>query len=119
MASIARRFPVQALALLGLALGLSCSQGAAMAGSHEQGTWIEIPTRIDEIKVRYKPMGCKDNICTIEVQGLTKDEAISTELINCKAMTIRNGTSPVSSGWKAIAPGTVDMTMAQKVCHSH
>jgi hypothetical protein len=82
------------------------------------GAWIAIPTRVDELKVRYRPMGCKDGICAIEVQGLTRDEAISKESIDCKAMKIRNATSPVSTGWKTIAPGTVDMEMAHKVCHS-
>ena len=82
------------------------------------GGWIAIPTRIDEIKVRYRPLGCKDGICTIEVQGLSPGEAISSESIDCKAMKIRNATSPVSTGWKTIAPGTVDMEMAKKVCQS-
>ena len=118
MASIARRLPV--LALVGAGLSLACAQHRpAIANAPANDGWIAIPTRVDEIKVRYKPMGCKDEICTIAVEGLTKDEAISNESINCKDMTIRNATSPVSTGWKAIAPGTVDMTMAHKVCHNH
>ena len=105
---------------MGAGLSLTFAQhGPALANTPTNGGWIAIPTRVDEIKVRYKPMGCKDEICTIAVEGLTKDEAISTEQINCKAMTIRNATSPVSTGWKAIAPGTVDMTMAHAVCHNH
>jgi len=82
------------------------------------GGWVAIPTRIDEIKVRYRPLGCKDGICNIEVQGLSPGEAISSESIDCKAMKIRNATSPVSTGWKTIAPGTADMEMATKVCQS-
>jgi len=117
MASLARHLPVRAFSLLGAALSLVSVQVPALANTHDKDGWIAIPTRVDEIKVRYKPMGCKGEICTIKVQGLTKDEAISTESIDCKAMTIRNATSPVSSGWKVIAPGTVDMTMAHQVCH--
>lgn len=82
------------------------------------GGWVAIPTRIDEIKVRYRPLGCKDGICNIEVQGLSPGEAISSESIDCKAMKIRNATSPVSTGWKTIAPGTADMEMATRVCQS-
>ena len=119
MASIARHLSLRALALLGAGLGLACAQGSALANTPSSDGWIAIPTRVDEIKVRYKPMGCKNDICTIQVQGLTKDEAISTESIDCKAMKIRNATSPVSSGWKVIAPGTVDMDMAHRVCHNH
>ena len=109
-------------------VGLALSLGAATLGllvpmavqanTAAGGSWIAIPTRVDEIKVRYRSMGCKDGICNLEVQGLTRDEAISKESIDCKAMKIRNATSPVSSGWKTIAPGTVDMEMAHKVCHS-
>lgn len=117
MASIARRFQVRVLALVGAGLSLVCVQhGPAIANAPSTDGWIAIPTRLDEIKVRYKPMGCKAGICTIQVQGLTKDEAISNEQIDCKANTIRNATSPVSTGWKVIAPGTVDRIMANKVC---
>ena len=107
------------MALLATGLGLACIHGPAMANTPPGNGWIAIPTRVDEIKVRYRPLGCKDDICTIEVEGLTRDESISKETIDCKAMKIRNATSPVSSGWKVIAPGTVDETMARKVCHKH
>lgn len=122
MASTAPASVVRALALWGAGLGLAATGAAplpAQANTPGSDGWIAIPTRVDEIKVRYKPMGCNNDICSIQVQGLTKDEAISNELIDCKAMKIHNATSPVSSGWKVIAPGTVDMTMAHNVCHSH
>jgi len=106
-----------ALALGGASLGLAVPM-AAQANPAAGGGWIAIPTRVDEIKVRYRSLGCKDDICSIEVQGLTANEAISSESIDCKAMKIRNATSPVSTGWKTIAPGTVDMEMANKVCRS-
>lgn len=106
-----------ALSLGATTLGLLVPM-AVQATTAAGGSWIAIPTRVDEIKVRYRSMGCKDGICNLEVQGLTRDEAISKESIDCKAMKIRNATSPVSSGWKTIAPGTVDMEMAHKVCHS-
>jgi hypothetical protein len=105
-----------ALTLAAATLGLLVPMGAQ--ANPAAGGWIAIPTRVDELKVRYRPLGCKDGICAIEVQGLTRDEAISKESIDCKAMKIRNATSPVSTGWKTIAPGTVDMEMAHKVCHS-
>lgn len=101
-----------AAASLGLSVPIAAQANPAAGG------WIAIPTRVDEIKVRYRSMGCKDGICNLEVQGLTPDEAISKESIDCKAMKIRNATSPVTSGWKTIAPGTVDMEMAHRVCHS-
>lgn len=116
MASIARRLSVKALTLLVAGMGLACSQGPALANAPAGEGWIAIPTRIDEIKVRYKPMGCKDGICTIAVQGLTPGEEISNEQINCKANTIRNATSPASTGWKVIAPGTVDLEISKAVC---
>ena len=106
-----------ALTLAAATLGLLVPMGAQANPAAGSG-WIAIPTRVDELKVRYRPLGCKDGICAIEVQGLTRDEAISKESIDCKAMKIRNATSPVSTGWKTIAPGTVDMEMAHKVCHS-
>lgn len=120
MASTARHPFIQTLALWGAGLGLATIAAAplpALANSPDKDGWIAIPTRVDEIKVRYRPLGCKEGICTIEVAGLTRDEAISRESIDCKAMKIRNATSPATTGWKAIAAGTVDMTMAQMVCH--
>ena len=106
-----------ALTLAAATLGLLVPMGAQANQAAGSG-WIAIPTRVDELKVRYRSLGCKDSICAIEVQGLTGDEAISKESIDCKAMKIRNATSPVTTGWKTIAPGTVDMEMAHKVCHS-
>jgi hypothetical protein len=106
-----------ALTLAAATLGLLVPMGAQANQAAGSG-WIAIPTRVDELKVRYRSLGCKDSICAIEVQGLTGDEAISKESIDCKAMKIRNATSPVTTGWKTIAPGTVDMDMAHKVCHS-
>ena len=103
-------------------MGLACAAAAqlpALANTPDKQGWIAIPTRVDEIKVRYRSMGCNDGICAVEVQGLTPDEAISKESIDCKAMKIRNATSPVSTGWKTIAPGTVDLEMARKVCQSN
>jgi hypothetical protein len=114
----ARTSPVALALMLGATtLGLSMPM-AARANTPAGGDWIAIPTRLDEIKVRYRSLGCKDGICNIEVQGLTRDEAISKESIDCKAMKIRNATSPVSTGWKTIAPGTVDLEIAKNVCHS-
>ncbi len=118
MASNARPSRLRSLALwgAGLAMATAAAQAPAVANTPDKEGWITIPTRVDEFKVRYRPMGCKDGICTIEVAGLTRDEAISSELIDCKAMKIRNATSPLTSGWKAIATGTVDMEMAKAVC---
>ena len=122
MASNAGR--VRSRSPLALALGIAAAglswtvPQAAVANTPDKDGWIAIPTRINEIQVRYKPMGCKDNLCTLQVAGLTPNEAISTETIDCKAMKIRNATSPVATGWKTIAPGTVDMQMAQTVCHN-
>ena len=115
---VARTSPLALALMLGAAsLGLPVPN-AAQANTPAGSGWIAIPTRVDEIKVRYRSMGCKDGICNLEVQGLTANEAISKESIDCKAMKIRNATSPVATGWKTIAPGTVDMEMAHKVCHS-
>lgn len=106
-----------ALTVSAATLGLLAPM-TVQANTPSGGGWIAIPTRVNEIKVRYRSLGCKDGLCNIEVQGLTANEAISQESIDCKAMKIRNATSPVSTGWKTIAPGTVDMEMAHGVCHA-
>ena len=107
-----------ALIMAASAAGAALPLAAVRAETTKAG-WTEIPTRISGVTMRFRSLGCKQDICSIEVDTNIPGGANYTETIDCNKQQIQTVMAGKAGPWLSVDKGSVDETKFHAVCHNH
>jgi len=107
-----------ALIMAASTAGAALPPSAVRAESAKAG-WTEIPTRISGVTMQYRSLGCKQELCSIEVDTNIPGGANYNETINCSKQEIQTVMAGKPGPWLRIDKGSVDETKFHAVCHKH
>lgn len=93
--------------------------GSAARAETAKPGWKEIPTRISGVTMQYRSLGCKQDICSIEVDTNIPGGANYSESINCRTQQIQTIMGGKPGSWLRIDKGSVDEVKFHAVCHNH
>lgn len=109
---------LRSLIIAATACSASLPGTASLAESVKSG-WTEIPSRISGVKMQYRSLGCKQDICSIEVDTNIPGGANYSENINCSKVLIQTVMEGKPGSWLSIDKGSVDDVKFHAVCHKH